>query len=141
MLVPARLAMAIGRDRHPKRPSAPLDSVPDQDYVTSDELFGEIVDAPMPSPSSQKAARQGPIKVRVTDPRPEPGSTPHPGPRPPNDIDVEALLSRLDPLGPSGAVGSPGPEPTPNFEENLLPPVAARTATKFQAAAPKAEAP
>ena len=121
--------MATGRDRRPKRPSAPVDSVPDQDYVTSDELFGEIVDAPMPGPSSApKAARPGPIKVRVTDPRPEPGSTPHPGPKPPNDIDVEALLSRLDPLA------SPG-------EEDPLPPVAARTATKFQAAAPKAAAP
>ncbi len=121
--------MASGRDRHPKRPPAPVDSVPDQDYVTSDELFGEIVDAPMPSPASApKAARPGPIKVRVTDPRPEPGSTPHPGPKPPNDIDVEALLSRLDPLV------APG-------EENPLPPVAARTATKFQAAAPKAAAP
>src|SRR6266542_3423674 len=138
--------MASGRDRRPKRPSAPPASVPDQDYVTSDELFGEMVDAPMPSPSSPpKSARPGPIKVRVTDPRPEPGSTPHPAPRPANDIDLDALLSRLDPPAPPdplGAVGPPDPlgalgPPTPDFEEDLLPPVAARTATKFQAVAPK----
>jgi len=120
--------MASGRDRHPKRPPAPLDSVPDQDYVTSDELFGEIVDAP--------------IKVRVTDRRPEPGSKPPPAQRPPNDIDVEALLSRLDPLAAPGPQGSGAPRPSPpDFEEDLLPPVAARTATKFQAAAPKAAPP
>src|SRR6266545_1670183 len=99
--------MASGRDRRPKRPSAPPASVPD--------------------------------------PRPEPGSTPHPAPRPANDIDLDALLSRLDPPAPPdplGAVGPPDPlgalgPPTPDLEEDLLPPVAARTATKFQAVAPK----
>src|SRR6266545_835193 len=98
--------MASGRDRRPKRPSAPPASVPD--------------------------------------PRPEPGSTPHPAPRPANDIDLDALLSRHDapaPPDPLGAEGPPDPlgalgPPTPDFDEDLLPPVAARTATKFQAVAP-----
>ena len=138
--------MASGRDRPTKRPSAPLDSVPDQDYVTSDELFGEIVDAPMPGGSPPpKSARPGPIKVRVTEPRPEPGSTPPTGQKPPSDIDVEELLSRLDPLAAPGAGRSPGPSgakaSAPDFEEDLIPPVAARMSTKFQAAAPKAPPP
>ncbi len=78
----------------------------------------------------------------MTDRRPEPGSKPPPAQRPPNDIDVEALLSRLDPLAAPGPQGSGAPRPSPpDFEEDLLPPVAARTATKFQAAAPKAAPP
>src|SRR5437879_13897238 len=122
--------MASGRDRSTKRPSAPLDSVPDQDYVTSDELFGEIVDAPMPGGSPPpKSARPGPIKVRVTEPRPEPGSTPPSGQRPPSDIDVEELLSRLDPLAAPGAGGAPGPSgapaSAPDFRGDRVPPLAA----------------
>jgi serine/threonine protein kinase len=131
--------MASGRDRSTKRPSAPLDSVPDQDYVTSDELFGEIVDAPMPGSPPAKSSRPGPIKVRVSESRPELESTPPPGQKPPSDIDVEELLSRLDPL--AAAPGAGAKPSAPDFEEDLIPPVAARIATKFQAAAPKAAPP
>ena len=41
--------MASGRDDNPKARPFPAKPVRDQDYVTSDELFGEMVDAPMPT--------------------------------------------------------------------------------------------
>ena len=65
--------MATGRDDNPKARRFPAEPVRDQDYVTSDELFGEMVDAPMPTgptPTLAQPARSGPIKVQVTDPRP-----------------------------------------------------------------------
>jgi len=131
------ITMASGRDRNAGRPGPRPDSVPDQDYVTSDDLFGELVDAPMPAGDPPKPARTGPIKVQVTDPRPGPGGTPPKGTtRPMPDAEVDALLARLAPA-PEPAPAPPPPAPEPDFEEEL-PVVAARTGTKFQAAPPKA---
>jgi serine/threonine protein kinase len=187
--------MASGRDENPKARPFPAEPVRDQDYVTSDELFGEMVDAPMPTPSGPALAppaRSGPIKVQVNDPRASPGAarlegahqsadesevnallarieplleTPAPGGKPPSRVEptpggkppsrVEPMPggkppSRVEPTpggeSPSEAEPGFGPESAfnappvvaeePEFDEEL-PAVAARTATKFQAAAPK----
>ncbi len=151
--------MASGRDDNPKARRFPAKPVRDQDYVTSDELFGEMVDAPMPArptPGLAQPARSGPIKVQVNDPRATPGVARLEGVRQPADeSEVNALLARIEPLleTPAPAAAPPpggepdfGPESAfaappvvaeePEFDEEL-PAVAARIATKFQAAAPK----
>jgi len=139
--------MATGRDRDSKRPPTPSGSVPDRDYVTSDDLFGEMVDAPMPTAAKpSNPDRAGPIKVQVTDPRPEPGAEPRRAPRAENDAEVEALLARLEPFpsappqgppAPAGGSKAPGTDGHPAPEKEL-PAGHARSGTKFQALTPKA---
>ncbi|MFI5007571.1 MAG: hypothetical protein ACHQKZ_09020, partial [Solirubrobacterales bacterium] len=127
--------MNNGHDQPKKRhPTAP-DSVPDQDYVSSDDLFGEFVDAPMPGQQAPaRPSRTGPIKVQVTDPRPGADAARSASERAASDTEVEALLSRIEPfLAPP--VKAPEPPTAPDFDDEL-PVVAARTSTKFQAAPP-----
>jgi serine/threonine protein kinase len=106
-----------------KDAAPPLD---DQDFVTSEDLFGDIVDAPMPEPEEpamapRPVARKAPIKVQVSEaglpsdarPRTVRGTelpreemealldrisavTPA-HPHKPDGEDVDALLSRLSP--------------------------------------------
>jgi serine/threonine protein kinase len=156
--------MGSGRDENPKARPIPAEPVRDQDYVTSDELFGEMVDAPMPAeptPTLAQPPRSGPIKVQVNDPRATPGAARLEGTlRPADESEVNALLARLEPLldtpGPPAstppaaepdfapesqfaappAPAAPALDEEPEFDEDL-PVMAARTATKFQAAAPK----
>ena len=122
--------MTSSRDQPKKHHPAPPDSVPDQDYVSAEDLFGELVDAPMPSaPTPARQSRTVPIKVQVTDPRPGAEAARSGAERAASDTEVEALLSRIEPFE------APAAPPAPDFEEEL-PVVAARTSTKFQVAPP-----
>jgi serine/threonine protein kinase len=128
--------MNSGHDQPKKRQPAPPDSVPDQDYVSAEDLFGELVDAPMPAPQTPaRQSRPGPIKVQVTDPRPGAEAARSVGERAASDTEVEALLSRIEPFVGPPSVKAPAAPPTPDFEEEM-PVVAARTGTKFQVAPP-----
>ena len=132
--------MKSGHDQPKKRHPAPSDSVPDQDYVSSEDLFGELVDAPMPAPPTPaRQSRPGPIKVQVTDPRPGAEAARSVGERAASDTEVEALLSRIEPFVGPPSVKAPAAPPTPDFEEEM-PVVAARTSTTFQVAPPAAPA-
>jgi serine/threonine protein kinase len=131
------------------------------DLLTSEDIFGDIVDAP-PLPRSVVTAptsKPSPIRVRINEPGPSPMAGRGPGGGLPPD--VEALLDRLEPMGgktPAEPLVAPPPsEADPEIlelpeaeaidvfspldhEEEDLPAVAARTGTKFQAVVAKAPA-
>jgi serine/threonine protein kinase len=91
----------------PGKPKDGSSRVNDQDFVTSEDLFGEMVDAPMPAPEEpivpvKRAGRKGPIKVQVS----EPGLPSDSKPRavrgeelPPEEM--EALLDRISAITPA----------------------------------------
>jgi serine/threonine protein kinase len=91
----------------------------DQDFVTSEDLFGDMVDAPMPpSPGPPQAgARAAPIKVQVT----EPGLPSETRPRSvqgaelPAD-EMDALLDRISAVTPAATRVRFGEE-TPPFQK------------------------
>ncbi len=101
----------------PTGPGKPKDASPhrdDQDFVTSEDLFGDMVDAPMPAPKAPaRGPRKAPIKVKVS----EPGMPSEAHPRavqgtdlPPEEMD--ALLDRISALTPAHAI-TPAPEEAP----------------------------
>jgi serine/threonine protein kinase len=113
----------------PTGPGKRKDAAPrldDQDFVTSEDLFGDIADAPMPAPEEpafapRPSARKGPIKVQVSEPGLPSDARPRTvrgtelpreemealldrisaitpaHPHKPDDEDVDSLLSRLAP--------------------------------------------
>src|SRR5512139_617578 len=64
--VPGRGMSGDGKDDRqvppPKNPAA------DDDLVTSDDLFGHLVDAPLPAGEARRPGRRVPIRVTVDDP-------------------------------------------------------------------------
>jgi serine/threonine protein kinase len=81
------------------------DALPDRDFVTSEDLFGDMVDAPLPEKddASAPAARRGPIRVKMTEP--ERGKSPSLASEAP-DRDTPPI-----PLAIPGAGGDADPEP------------------------------
>jgi serine/threonine protein kinase len=82
----------------------------DQDFVTSEDLFGEIVDAPLPKAEEpavppKPATRKGPIKVQVSEPGlPSDSRRPRTvrGTELPRE-EMEALLDRISAITPAHA--------------------------------------
>jgi serine/threonine protein kinase len=115
----------------------------DQDLVTSDDLFGDLVDSPLPPEKRGRASRPNPIRVQVTDPvapgplTVAPAESPDPaaaGPadtpeHPPADEDADDGLSRLGALV-AESMFRPAP-PVTDDEEARLPPAAVRTSAKL----------
>jgi serine/threonine protein kinase len=102
----------------------------DDDLLTSDDLFGHLVDAPPPSEGGRGARRDRPIRVRLEDPvSPEPFAAPasadgREAPRPPDDAVIEESAS------------SPA-TPLDDDEEALLPPGTVRTGARLTITASK----
>src|SRR5215468_7031924 len=114
---PARGFMTSGPGKS-KKPTPPR--LDDQDFVTSEDLFGEMVDAPLPSapPAARKPGRAAPIKVQVT----EPGLPSEARPRSakgaelPSD-EMDALLDRISAITPA-SLKAPIGEDTPPLEKS-----------------------
>jgi serine/threonine protein kinase len=114
----------------PTQPPVPPEEG-DDDLVTSDDLFGHLVDAPSPSPPGGRSARRdGPIRVRLQDPvSPEPFATPagvgsEEAPRLPHEPVLEEAAFR------------PAP-PLDDDEEARLPPGVANTSARLTITPPK----
>jgi serine/threonine protein kinase len=90
--------------------SAPTPAEAD-DKVTSEELFGDLVDAPLPEPRTAPATpKAGPIKVRVSEPGAEVGQAAAAA----LPEEVAALLDAFSPAEPArDQAANPPPEPDP----------------------------
>src|SRR5258707_12623129 len=100
--------MTSSRDQPKKHHPAPPDSVPDQDYVSAEDLFGELVDAPMPSaPTPARQSRPVPVKGQVTDPRPWAKATRSGAEPAASDTEPQALPSRIEPFKAPAAPPAP----------------------------------
>jgi serine/threonine protein kinase len=99
------------------RPVAPSDPPPadSDDKVTSEDLFGDFVDAPLPPHPSPPPRQGGPIRVRVA----EPGA-------PAGDVATPALSQEvaalLDAFAPAPAPASEPPNPPPSPSPSDAPP-------------------
>ncbi|HEY7513936.1 MAG TPA: hypothetical protein VIC87_05635, partial [Vicinamibacteria bacterium] len=90
----------------PRKPKDASSHADDQDFVTSEDLFGDMVDAPLPtsegSPADKRPVRTSPIKVQVSEPGLPSDSRPRPiqgAALPPEEMD--ALLDRISALTPT----------------------------------------
>jgi serine/threonine protein kinase len=106
-------ALTAMRSPRPMAPSDPLPAEADG-KVTSEELFGDLVDAPLPEPRPSSPARPtGPIKVQVAEPGAEVGKAAAAA----LPEEVAALLDAFSPVSGPGPDGrppvEPGPEPVP----------------------------
>ena len=106
-----------GKKNDPPVPAGP-GSDPDDELLTSEDLFGSLVDAPLPPGESSRASRKDPIRVQVSDPV-------TPGPF--------AVVSE-DPPGPSAAAPEEAPSPfdavptaVPQVSEPTTPPLHSRS--------------
>ena len=124
--------MSPGRSK-PRRPEPGAN---EDRLVTSEELFGDLVDTPLPASSKHARSRRDPVRIQVSDPvRPSPlaESTPaEPTPAPADD--VEAALSGLGPVAEEPTSRPPAFE---EGEEAHLPAAAVRTGAKLQVTDPK----
>jgi serine/threonine protein kinase len=99
---PTGETMTAGRGK-PKRASLREDSGrgADDELVTSDDLFGDLVDAPLPPGEERRAARDKPLRVQVSDPV-SPGAfgvpREHTPSRTHSDEEVEDAFQRLGSL-------------------------------------------
>jgi len=107
-----------GTTTGPRKPKQTPPRLDDQDFVTSEDLFGEMVDGPLPpTQAPARATRAAPIKVKVT----EPGLPSEARPRSvqgaelPAD-EMDALLDRISAITPTATKVPPG-EDTPPFEK------------------------
>jgi serine/threonine protein kinase len=119
----------MSKDRgKPTQPPVPPEEG-DDDLVTSDDLFGHLVDGPSP-PKGGRGARRDPIRVRLEDPvSPEPFAAPagedaQEAPRPPNEPVLEESAFR------------PAP-PLEDDDEARLPPGVAKTGARLTITPPK----
>ena len=127
---------------------APTAPASDDELVTSDDLFGDLVDAPLPPGPASRGSRRAPIRVQVDDPL-----APGPFAVAPEDAAEVAAAARKD------ADGQPPNEegeddlarlgrlvaesmfrpalPVTDDEEARLPPAADRTGAKLSITDPK----
>jgi len=130
--------MSGGRGKPDDAPHPPgSDREGADEFVTSDDLFGDLVDGPLPPAEAGKASRPSPVRVQVIDPV-SPAPLADPAERIPArshaDDEVDDVFSRLGALGES--VLRPG-GPVKDDEEARLPPAAGRTGAKLSITDPK----
>ncbi len=130
--------MSAGRKEKTGLP-LPAEAVPAErdGLMTSDDLFGELVDGPLPPNESGSASRPGPIRVQVSDPvSPAPFAIPGDTPATSGtDAEVESAFSRLG-TEPKPVVFRPA-GPVFDDEEARLPPAALSTGAKLMVTDPK----
>jgi len=130
--------MSAGGKERSGSPTPPEARPPESDgLLTSEELFGEFVDGPLPQAKGGGTQRSGPIRVQVSDPvSPAPFAVPgDESGGSGTDAEVESAFNRL------------GSEPKPvrfrpagpvfDDEEARLPPAALSTSAKLMVTDPK----
>jgi len=130
--------MSAGGKEKSGSPAPPEARPPESDgLLTSDDLFGELVDGPLPPAQGGGAKRTDPIRVQVSDPvSPAPFAVPEDGPAASGtDAEVESAFSRLG-TEPKPVVFRPA-GPVFDDEEARLPPAALRTGAKLMVTDPK----
>ncbi|HSF01387.1 MAG TPA: hypothetical protein VLA62_00160, partial [Solirubrobacterales bacterium] len=128
--------MTAGRKEKTGPPPPPESRPEDEGLVTSDDLFGDLVDGPLPPGQSGGGVRSEPIRVQVNDPvSPAPFAVPEPPPAG-TDAEVESAFDRLGTSPGKDVVFRPA---TPVFDdaEARLPPSALRTGAKLMVTDPK----
>ena len=130
--------MSAGRKEKTGPPAPPEARPPESDgLLTSDDLFGELVDGPLPPTAGGGATRTAPIRVRVDDPvSPAPFAVPGDEPATPgSDAEVESAFDRLG-TDPKPVVFRPA-GPVYDDEEARLPAAALNTGAKLLVTDPK----
>jgi len=130
--------MTAGRNDKPSPPGPGGPAPREGDgLLTSDDLFAELVDSPLPAEQGAFASRPSPIRVKVSDPvSPSPFAVPADTPIPSNtDAVVEDAFNRLG-TQPKAVVFRPAP-PVFDDQEARLPPAAHRTSAKLLITDPK----
>ena len=119
----------------------------DEPLLTSDDLFGGLVDSPMPARQGGGASRKDPIRVQVSDPvAPGPfaapaedsgssGTPPEDTPARPPDEELDDAFSRLGALVTESIFRPAGP--VLDDEEARLPPSALKTGAKLSITDPR----
>ena len=83
----------------PAKPKTPAEEEPGDDLMTSQDIFGDLVDGPAPAKQEDERSappRSSPIRVKIGEPLASPMAGWGPGGALP--ADVEALLARLEPM-------------------------------------------
>jgi len=147
--------MSGGSGNKPDPPVPPgREADADDDLVTSEDLFGNLVDSPLPPREANRTVRKDPIRVQVSDPVtpgpfaavPEeqpgsPGAAPEDTPALPADADesdadeVDGAFSRLGGLVAESIFRPAGP--VTDDEEARLPAAAVRTGAKLSITDPR----
>ena len=130
-------AMTAGRKEKTGSALPPESRPEDEGRVTSDDLFGDLVDGPLPAGQSGGSVRSEPIRVQVNDPvSPTPFAVPEPSPVG-TDAEVESAFDRLGTSpGDEEVVFRPA-KPVYDDAEARLPPSAQRTGAKLMVTDPK----
>jgi serine/threonine protein kinase len=103
------------------------------ELLTSDDLFGSLVDSPLPDRPGGGGSRKDPIRVQVSDPvTPGPFAT---LPEDPQDEDMDDALSRLGGLVEESIFRPAGP--VQDDEEARLPPGMLKTGAKLSITDPR----
>ena len=129
--------MSAGQKEKSGSPAPPEARPPESDrLLTSDDLFGELVDGPLPASSAGGAVRTSPIRVQVSDPvSPAPFAVLGDEPAAGTDAEVESAFNRLG-TEPRSVVFRPA-GPVFDDEEARLPPAALNTGAKLLVTDPK----
>jgi serine/threonine protein kinase len=140
-----------GGPDNPKDPTGPPTSDADtgDERLTAEDLFGDLVDGPLPPSERAKATHETPVRVRVSDgaarrPRAEAKGEPAPpavSERSQADEEVDKVFDRLgetahEPKGSAPTVFVPA-APTPDDEEARLPSGVHHTAAKLSITDPR----
>jgi len=115
-----------GKDGPPAPPKVEPARAPAAEPLDANDLFGELVDAPLPA-RGDAPTRKGPVRIRVSEPPPPPGTLP---------ADMAKLLDVLRPQdAPAPPPGTPaerretldglpetdaGPRPSPELDVDAL---------------------
>jgi serine/threonine protein kinase len=105
-------------------------------FMTSEELFGELVDSALPPDQGSFGTRRGPIRVQVSDPvSPTPFAIPADTSGSGIDAEVESAFNRTG-TEPKAVLFKPA-APVFDDEEARLPPAAVSTSAKLMVTDPK----